>query len=72
MNHSEYQLEMAGYTETTYVFDDMPTLTRVRECHIKENLRYNSITFFRMQDGKWQGWISPNKVEGFIEEAMLP
>ena len=72
MNHSEYQLEMAGYTETTYVFDDMPTLTQVRDSHIKENLKYNSIMFFRMQDGKWQGWISPNKVEGFIEESILP
>ena len=72
MNHSEYQLEVAGYTETAYVFDDIPTLTQVRECCVKENLKYNSIMFFRMQNGKWQGWISPDKVEGFIEEAMLP
>ena len=71
MCYTVEQLLSNGYTKTDSYFETIPSITGSLKEHERLDLKYGSITYFRMIDYTWHGFTK-NEVKGYVIEPILP
>jgi hypothetical protein len=72
ITHKREAIEARGYESTGIVQDTMPGYGRIRRALIDLNLAHESLTAFRMEDGRWEIFKTPDAKTGFKDEPLLP
>jgi hypothetical protein len=72
ITHKREAIEAQGYVSTGIVQDTMPGYGRICRALIDLDLSHGSLTAFRMEDGRWEFFKTPDAAPGFKSEPMLP
>lgn len=70
-SYAPSQLESRGFTRLGIATQEMPGHGRVRRALIALDLAHGSVAAFRMEDGTWELFKTPDARPGFIDAPLL-